>query len=264
MQTVRLLQPQTIWFGAGCALQCADDILDRSLSSVFIITSPATARLAEPLASRLRAGGVRADIYSAIATEPAVADLESALAAAHAAQPDAVIGFGGGSAMDVAKLVAALFDGHQKIDEVFGIGKLAGRALFLACLPTTAGTGSEVSPIALLLDGSDGQKKGVVSPHLVPDGAYVDALLTLSVPAAVTAATGMDALIHCIESYANRFAHPLVDMYALEGIRLVGASLPTAVANPNDIAARTNMSRASLLGGLCLAPVNTAAVHALS
>jgi alcohol dehydrogenase class IV len=264
MQTVRLLQPQRIWFGAGCALQCADDILARALRRVFIVTSPPTAGLTEPLASRLRAGGASVTVYSAIATEPTVAHFEATLVAARAAAPDAIIGLGGGSAMDVAKLVAALIDGRQKVGDVFGIEKLAGRSLFLACLPTTSGTGSEVSPNALLLDESDNQKKGVVSPHLVPDGAYVDPLLTLSVPPAVTAGTGIDALVHCIETYANRVSHPLVDIYGLEGIRLVNGNLLRAVTNGGDVEARTNMAMASLLGGLCLAPVNTAAVHALA
>src|SRR5207237_2972796 len=122
-----------------------------------------------------------------------------------------------GSPMDVAKLVAALLDGKQQIADVFGIGKLAGRSVYLACLPTTAGTGSEVSPNAILLDESDQLKKGVISPHLVPDAAYVDPALTLTVPASVTAAPGMAALTHCIAAYANRFAHPIIDVYAIEG-----------------------------------------------
>jgi alcohol dehydrogenase class IV len=175
-----------------------------------------------------------------------------------------MIGLGGGSAIDVAKLVAALCDGRQEVGEVFGIGYLASRALYLASLPTTAGTGSEVTPIAILLDEAENLKKGIVSPHLVPDAAYVDPLLTVGLPPAITAATGLDALTHCIECYANKFAHPAVDLYALQGIRLIAANLIRAVEHGDDLEARANMALGSLYGGLCLAPVNTAAVHALS
>src|SRR5690606_18724800 len=148
--------------------------------------------------------------------------------------------------------------------EAFGVGKLAGRSTYLACLPTTAGTGSEVSPIAILLDESDELKKGVVSPYLVPDAAYVDPLLTLTVPPAITAATGIDAFTHCVEAYVNRFSHPIVDLYAREGIRLISRNLARAVREGKDIEARTSLALGSMYGGLCLGPVNTAAVHALS
>ena len=177
---------------------------------------------------------------------------------------EAVLGIGGGSALDVAKLTAALARGGPPVREVFGINLLAGRELFLVCLPTTSGTGSEVSPNAILLDETDQMKKGVVSPHLVPDAAIVDPFLTLSVPPAVTAATGLDALTHCIEAYANKFAHPAVDHYALEGIRLISANLLRAVQNGGDAEARAALALGSLYGGLCLGPVNTAAVHALA
>ena len=156
-------------------------------------------------------------------------------------------------------------DGNQKVGEVFGIGTARRpEVALLVCIPTTAGTGSEVSPNAILFDESDQMKKGVVSQWLVPDAAFVDAELTLSVPAAVTAATGLDALTHCIEAYTNRFAHPLVDTWALEGIRLIAGALVEAVKHPSRLQARERMAVGSLYGGLCLGPVNTAAVHALS
>ena len=145
-----------------------------------------------------------------------------------------------------------------------GVGKLEGRASRLIAVPTTAGTGSEVTPIAVLTDTEHSVKRGVVSPHLVPDAAYVDPLLTVTVPPSVTAATGVDALTHCIEAYANRFAHPIVDVYALQGIRLIGSNIVQAYEHGEDIEARSNMALGSLYGGLCLAPVNTAAVHALA
>ena len=196
--------------------------------------------------------------------EPTIREFETALAQVRDCQADAVIGLGGGSAMDVAKLVAALADGRQRIEDVIGSDLLTGRALWLGCIPTTAGTGSEVTPIAILGDEREDLKKGVVSRYLVPDAAYLDPALTVSMPAAVTAATGLDALTHCIEAYANRFAHPLVDTYALAGIALIAEHIERACTNGDDLVARSAMMRASLYGGLCLGPVNTAAVHALA
>ena len=264
MRTVTLLQPGKIVFGEGCAVQCAQDLGALGKKRVFVVSSPPIVRLTEPLAEALRVGGAVVRVYAEISTEPAVATVEAAMAAARAFEPDAVIGFGGGSAIDVAKVVAALYDGRQEIHDIFGIGQLGARALYMVSLPTTAGTGSEVTPIAILLDEQENLKTGIVSPHLVPDAAYVDPRLTVSLPPAVTAATGLDALTHCIECYANKYAHPVVDLYALEGIRLIAANLLRAVEHGDDLEARANMALGSLYGGLCLAPVNTAAVHALS
>jgi alcohol dehydrogenase class IV len=210
------------------------------------------------------AAGVECGIDDAIHSEPTLAMFEAALARARAFGPDTVAGLGGGSALDVSKLVAALLDGRQAVHEVIGIGLLRGRAARLICLPTTSGTGSEVSPNSILLDEAEGLKKGVISPFLVPDAAVIDPLLTVTMPPAVTAATGIDALAHCIEAFANRFAHPLVDTYAIEGIRRVGRFLERAVRDGGDLEAREEMAVASMYGGLCLGPVNTAAAHALA
>ena len=264
MRTITLLQPPRIVFGLDCAIQCVEELLALGRRRAFIVTSPPITGLADPLVKALKEQGASATVYAEIATEPSVSTFEAAMDAAREAGPDAVVGLGGGSAMDVAKLVAALYDGQQDVREVFGIGQVASRALYLACLPTTAGTGSEVSPNAILLDETEQLKKGIISPHLMPDAAYVDPMLTVALPPAVTAATGLDALTHCIEVYANRFAHPVVDLYALQGIRLIAANLVRAVEPGGDLEARTNMALGSLYGGLGLAPVNTAAVHALA
>ena len=264
MRTVTLLQPSKIVFGQGCTAQCAEDILAQGLKRAFIVTSPPIASLANPLTEALQAGGASVQVYAEIATEPSISMLDEAMVAARAFEPDAMIGLGGGSAIDVAKLVATLYDGKQQVRDVFGSNQVTGRSLYMASLPTTAGTGSEVTPIAILLDEAENLKKGIVSPFLVPDAAYVDPLLTVGLPPAITAATGLDALTHCIECYANKFAHPAVDLYALQGMRLIAANLVRAVENGQDLEARANMALGSLYGGLCLAPVNTAAVHALS
>jgi alcohol dehydrogenase class IV len=251
--------------GAGSAARAETDLIERGAKRVFVVSSPSTQKLGELMCATLRANGREVITRSEIRSEPTVEVFRSALAAARDARADAIVGLGGGSPMDVAKLVAALLASSQDVHDAFGIGKLTGmRTTYLACLPTTAGTGSEVSPNAVLLDEAAKLKKAVISPQLVPDAAYVDPMLTLGVPAAVTAATGMDALTHCIEAYANKFAHPMVDPIALAGISLIAKNLARAVENGNDLAARTAVAQGSLHGGICLGPVNTAAVHALS
>lgn len=264
MNVVTLLQPPRIVIGDGCAPQCADFLAQRGVKRVLLVSSkpilPSLTGVLEALA-KASIAVVQAPL---IDCEPTREMFEEVLVVARKESIDGVLAVGGGSPIDVAKLAAALTHGTQSVSQVFGIGLLANRALPLVCLPTTAGTGAEVSPNAILLDEADELKKGVVSPHLVPDAAYIDPLLTLSVPSAVTAATGLDALTHCIEAFANKFAHPAVDLYALQGIRLIAANLERAVRDGRDTEARANLALGSFYGGLCLGPVNTAAVHALS
>jgi alcohol dehydrogenase class IV len=259
MRRVTLLQPNKLVLGCGALAECKRELSERGFQRILVVTAPPIAKLAAPLAEL---PGVV--VYDRIDREPTFAMFEQLLAEAQKVRPEAVVGLGGGSVLDVAKLVAALADGRQQIGDVLGIGRLAGRSAFLACLPTTSGTGSEVSPNAILLDTTDRLKKAVISPHLVPDASYMDPELAVGMPPAVTASSGMDALTHCIECYANRAAHPAVDLYALEGIRLIGANLERAVVHGEDLSAREAMMRASLYGGLCLGPVNTGGVHALA
>ncbi len=262
MKPLTLIQPPRMALGPGCREACPAWFAERGSSRVFAISSPETAGHANSLLSALvsRAAGLFQDIRQ----EPTISLFHTVLAAARDARADAIVGVGGGSVLDVAKLVAAFLGGSQRLDDVFGIGLLAPRTTPVVCLPTTSGTGSEVSPNSLLLDENTFQKKAIVSPYLVPDAAFVDAELTVSMPPGVTAATGMDALSHCVESYTNVHAHPAVDVYALEGIRLASASLAAAWKDGTDMAARDGMARASFYGGLCLGPVNTAAAHALA
>lgn len=264
MNHVILKQPQRIVFGTGCMSQMCDEYLKMGKQRLFVLTADPILPVLTPTMDKLQAAGVAIQIETKILGEPTVNDLKRILAEAREFDADSVIGVGGGSVMDVAKLVAALLHSEQPIEECYGIGNLRGRGVWIACAPTTAGTGSEVSPNAILLDETDNGKKGVVSDFLLADVAYLDPALTATVPPRITAETGMDALTHCIEVYTNKFAHPMVDMYALEGIRLISRNLRQAVANGSDMEAREAMLVGSMYGGLGLGPVNTAAVHALA
>ncbi len=262
--TLTLHNVKTVRLGSGVAEECAADLAALGRSRVLIVTGAPIRALCEGLEGALAAAGTASLVWETGDGEPTIAEMEDGIATARKFGADAVVGFGGGTAMDLAKLIAALVDGKQTLAEVVGTDLLAGRSLALACIPTTAGTGSEATPIAIVEDTEALLKKGVVSPHLVPDFAYLDPELTRTMPRSVTAATGVDALTHCIEAYANRFSHPVVDSWALEGIRLVARYLERACNDGNDMEARAGMLRASHLGGQCLGPVNTAAVHALA
>lgn len=265
LRPLTLLQPGQIIFGSGSLATLVEELKRRGLRRLFIVTSSSLGPQCNGFTNRLVAAGMSVRVHNSIDAEPAIGSFNECLQAARREPLDGVIGFGGGSPMDVAKLVAALLpQDSPSVREVFGIGLLKSRSVFLACVPTTAGTGSEVSPNAILLDESCQLKKGVISPELVPDVACVDPLLTCSVPPSVTAATGLDALTHCIEAYANINAHPLVDLYALEGMRLIAGNLLAAIENGQNVEARAAVALGSLYGGLCLGPVNTAAVHALA
>ena len=264
MKQITLLQPQKIVFGTGCIQTFVDDYLKMGLQRLFVLTAPPIRPLIEETLTALENAGVSVEVFQDIVAEPTVNDFKKMLEIARQFKADSVVGIGGGSVLDVTKLIAALINSDQQVEDCFGTGFIQKKGLWFACLPTTAGTGSEVSPNAILLDERDHLKKGIVSPFLIADVAYVDPKLTWTVPAKVTADTGMDALTHCIEAYTNKFAHPSVDIYALQGIRLIAANLEKAVKNGQDQEAREALAFGSLYGGLCLGPVNTAAVHALS
>ena len=261
---LNLRQPRTLVFGGGCVPQFITDLAASGLHQVFVVCAEPIRGLVDPIVQSLADRGLSTVINDSVNGEPDIAVFEEVLGAARSAPIDAVVGIGGGSVLDVAKLVAALLHSDERARDVFGIGKLQGRKTFLVCLPTTAGTGSEVSPNAILLDETENLKKGAVSPWLVPDAAYVDPTLTRTVPPDVTTATGLDALTHCIEAYANRFAHPMIDLYALKGIELISAHLEAAYQDGGNMDARRALALGSLYGGLCLGPVNTGAVHALA
>lgn len=264
MRTITLLQPQKTVFGTGCIDQFAGDYLKLGYKRLFVVTTAVVRPAITSMTDRLSENGVSVKFYEDVHGEPSIADFKTILKSAEDFDADSFIGIGGGSILDLTKLTAALFGSAQQIEDLFGTGLIERRGKWFACAPTTAGTGSEMSPNAILLDERDALKKGVVSPYLVADAAYIDPKLTWTVPSKVTAETGMDALTHCIEAYTNKFAHPMVDMFALKGIRLIAANLAKAVKNGNDVEAREALAAGSMYGGMCLGPVNTAAVHALS
>jgi alcohol dehydrogenase class IV len=213
----------------------------------------------------LTQAGVSYRVFDGVVADPPVAVVEAALAEARAANIDGVIGFGGGSSMDVAKLVALLIGGGEKLEDVYGVGQAKGQRLPLIQIPTTAGTGSEVTPISIITVGET-EKKGVVAPQLLPDIALLDAELTLGLPAPVTAATGIDAMVHAIESYTSASANnnPVSRALAREALRLLGANIETAVKEGSNVQARSGMLLGAMLAGQAFANSPVAAVHALA
>jgi len=264
MKNIIFQQPARVVFGQGTFDQFIQDIKGSNLKRLFILVVPFLKKQIDQKLKQLVDCGITYNISSELNSEPGISHFHQFMNELQFFQPDAVIGIGGGSIMDMAKLLSVMTGNDQILEEVVGVGFLKKRKLYLACLPTTAGTGSEVSPNAILMDEADNTKKGFISPYLVPDAAYIDPLLTIGLPAEIIASTGMDAITHCLEAYTNKFAHPMVDLYALEGIRLISRNLLKACQDGSDIPARTSLSLGSLYGGMCLGPVNTTAVHALS
>jgi alcohol dehydrogenase class IV len=259
LDPIEIVRPEAVEFGPGTVAAVARFAQGRALRRTLVVADPFNASRVDLLALP---GEVT--VFGDVRFEPDIATLEAALAVAEEAEPDLVVGFGGGSAMDLAKLVAVLPGSGQTIHDVVGPEKVSGRRLALIQVPTTSGTGSEAGTRALVTDPATQSKLAVQSRHLLADLAVVDPDLTMSVPPQVTAATGMDAMAHCVEAYTSRRAHPLIDLYALEGIRLVGRHLPRAVRDGGDREARAGLSLASLYGGFCLGPVNTTAGHAVA
>jgi alcohol dehydrogenase class IV len=179
-------------------------------------------------------------------------------------QYDLVVGLGGGSSMDAAKIVAVMAVHSGQIEDMFGTENVPGCGLPTIMIPTTSGTGSEATINSILTDTKNHVKKGVVSRYLMPDVAIVDPLMTVSCPLKVSAASGMDTLTHAIESYVSIKATPETRLFALEAIRLCAQHLRTAVLNGANVAGREGMARASLYAGISISNAGTAAVHAMA
>lgn len=264
VENISLRNPSLVVFGRNGLQKFVDDFLILGHKRLLLLTIKEIAPLYKGVVQQLEEQGISVLVNDEIKGEPSFNDYQNILAQANDYGADSVAGIGGGSVLDTAKLIAATVGKTIDFRQIIADNSLLKRDVFLACLPTTAGTGSEVSPNAIFFDPETELKIGVISPELVPDAAYVDPELTLGVPPKVTAATGIDALTHCIEAYVNNFAHPVVDLYALEGIRLIGKSLRAVIENGKDLQAREDVALGSMYGGMCLGPVNTAAVHALA
>ncbi|MDQ3140238.1 MAG: iron-containing alcohol dehydrogenase [Pseudomonadota bacterium] len=203
-------------------------------------------------------------LFDAVEADPSRDTLLAAVEAGRAAGVTSVLGFGGGSPMDVAKLAAYLLGSGDDLDSIWGVGLATGRHLPLALVPTTAGTGSEATPVAVITC-EGGEKRGVNSPALIADWAALDASLTVGMPRGLTAATGIDAIVHAIEAFTSaRAKNPLSDLYAVEALKLLSANLLTACNEPTNVAARSAMLLGAHLAGLAFANAPVAGVHALA
>ncbi len=251
----------------GAIKRLGEIVKEQMGKKVLLVTDPGLikAGLLDRATRSLDEAGVEYTLFDGVVADPPVSVVEAALADAREAAVDGVIGFGGGSSMDVAKLIALLIGGGERLDDVYGVGQAKGTRLPLIQIPTTAGTGSEVTPISIITVGET-EKKGVVAPQLLPDIALLDAELTLGLPAHVTAATGIDAMVHAIESYTSASANnnPVSKALAREALRLLGANIESAVKDGTDVKARSDMLLGAMLAGQAFANSPVAAVHALA
>ena len=212
----------------------------------------------------LRLVGISSVVYTDVVADPPEQVIEQALAFAREQNIDGVIGLGGGSSMDVAKVIALLSYSTQSLQQVYGVGNATGKRLPLIQVPTTAGTGSEVTPISIITTGKT-TKQGIVSPLLLADVALLDATLTVGLPAQVTAATGIDAMVHAIEAYTSKLRkNAYSDMLACEALRLLSRHLVAAVEEGTNLEARQAMLHGAMLAGQAFANAPVAAVHALA
>ena len=252
----------------GASQRLAELCRERGAQRVLIVTDPGISKLG--LLDEVLPGFARTEltveVFDQVVADPPEDILLAAVEQALALKAQLIIGFGGGSSMDVAKLVALLAhpDCTQALAQIYGVGNARGQRLPLILVPTTAGTGSEVTQISIITTGAT-SKMGVVSPLLLPDLALLDAELTLGLPPAVTAATGIDAMVHAIEADTSALKkNPLSDLLAREALRLLAANLDKVVHDGSDREARQAMLLGSCLAGQAFANAPVAAVHALA
>lgn len=255
-----------IIFGNGSISTIGDEVKLLNGKKAFIITDPGLAKLGmvDILKNHLKDAGISCACFDQVEADPPYELVEIAHAASKAFDPDVIIGFGGGSAQDIAKAVGILSTNEGPIDRYFGLHLIPKAGIPLILVPTTSGTGSEVTNIAILSDQHEKLKKGIVSSHLFPSVALLDPELTLGLPPAITAATGMDALIHAVEAFTSVNASPMSDLLAIEAIQLINANLRTAYANGSNIEARAAVLRGSMLAGMAFCNAGVTAVHAFA
>jgi alcohol dehydrogenase class IV len=256
-----------IRFGWGAVSDIASEFKIAVATKVLVVTDRGIAQsgLLDKVLSPLKAAQATPVIYDQVEADPAEAIVREAASLARSADVTAIIGFGGGSSLDVAKLVALLAYGKERLEDIYGVNNVRYKRLPLGLIPTTAGTGSEVTPIAIVTTGSS-EKKGVVSAVLLPDLALLDPELTISLPPIVTAATGLDAMVHAIEAFTSISGNnnPISRHLARCALSLLAGAIQTAVNNGVDRAARSDMLLGSMLAGQAFANSPVAAVHALA
>jgi alcohol dehydrogenase len=251
---------------SGAVLQLPDLLSERGLSRPLFVTDAMLIELGvvSPAIDHLRRSCDRVTVYDGIEPDPSERVVGDCLSAYRAGDCDCVIAIGGGSSMDVAKVVSVLSNDQQSLSEIYGVGMVSSprKPLFLA--PTTAGTGSEVTPVAIITTGET-TKAGVSSPVLLPDVAILDAALTIGLPVSITAMTGIDAMVHAIEAYTSKIKkNPISDMLALRALKLLSENIRTVLTSPQDTDAREAMLLGSMFAGQAFANAPVGAVHALA
>lgn len=258
--------PSNLRIGPGASREAGALLAGLGARRVLVVTDTGVegAGLLPGVLAALDEAGVACTVFNGVVADPSVAVIEAAVTAGRNGAVEAVLGIGGGSPMDTAKLAAYLIGSGDRLEEIYGVGNAKGRRLPLVLVPTTAGTGSEVTPIAIVTTG-DSEKKGVVSPALFADWAVLDADLTLGLPPQVTAATGIDAMVHAIEAYTSRHRkNPMSDMLAREALRLLAGNIRVACKDGQNREARQAMLLGAMLAGQAFTNAPVAAVHALA
>ena len=256
-----------IRFGSGISVSSSQEISKILGSNILFITDKdlMSLKLTEPTLNELKKFSSKVEIFEDVEADPSLKTLLNSIEIGKKMKATGVIGFGGGSSMDVAKLTSLILGSNENIEEAWGVSNAKGPRLPLVLVPTTAGTGSEVTPISIITVGEE-EKKGVSSPIILPDVAILDPDLTLGLPAHTTAATGIDAMVHAIEGYAsaNKNNNPISKMLSVEALKLLGGSIEKAVFDGSNLEARGNMLIGAMLAGKSFANSPVAAVHALA
>ena len=256
-----------IRFGSGMSVSSSQEISKILGSNILFITDKdlMSLKLTEPTLNQLKKFSSKVEIFEDVEADPSLKTLLKSIEIGKKMNATGVIGFGGGSSMDVAKLTSLILGSNENIEEAWGVSNAKGPRLPLVLVPTTAGTGSEVTPISIITVGEE-EKKGVSSPIILPDVAILDPDLTIGLPAHTTAATGIDAMVHAIEGYAsaNKNNNPISKMLSIEALKLLGGSIEKAVFDGSNIEARGNMLIGAMLAGKSFANSPVAAVHALA
>ncbi|MBC8318091.1 MAG: iron-containing alcohol dehydrogenase [Desulfobulbaceae bacterium] len=265
-QKFTVTQPTQIHFGVGAIDDLAQKVRDFGGSKVFLVADPNLEKvgLLKKITTPLVTAGIPFEIFDHVDPEPGLRLADEGTAKAMESGCDCVVGAGGGSAMDVAKAVSILMTNGGKAEDYLGLGKIKKAGVPKIMVPTTAGTGAEVTFTAVFINEKTQSKGGMNGDPLYPDAAILDPALTVTVPPHVTAAPGIDALTHALEAYVSTQSHAISDMYALEAIELISQNLGVAYANGNNIEARSAMLLGSMLAGKALATAGVGLVHAMA